>query len=148
MIFDKIENIENYNEISKDVQEFVKKLYEGVEVGRYVLNENCYANVEEYYTKTPEICKLEAHKDYADIQFLLSGKEELQYTNIEGLEVSEEYIKERDIMFFKSPDSRLNSLILSNGYFAYILPYEAHQPQMNYGETSAKVKKVVVKVRV
>lgn len=148
MIFDKIENIQNYNEISKDVQDFVKKLSAGVEIGRYVLNENCYANVEEYYTKAPEICKLEAHKDYADIQFLLSGSEELQYTGIEGLEVSETYVKERDVMFFKSPNYRLNSLILTKGYFAFILPHEAHQPQMNYGETAAKVKKVVVKIKV
>ncbi len=148
MIFDKIENIENYDEISKDVQEFVKKIYGGVEVGRYVLNENCYANVEEYYTKAPEACKLEAHKDYADVQFLLSGKEELQYTGIEGLEIIEAYDKERDIMFFKSPDYRLNSLILSKGYFAFILPHEAHQPQMNYGEASAMVKKAVIKIKV
>lgn len=147
MIFDKFENIENYLEIPDDVKVFVKKLSTDMPAGRQFINDNCYANIDEYATKPAERCRLEAHKKYIDIQLLLSGKEELQFTDIEGLKISEEYDENRDVMFFAGSERKLNSVILSEGYFALLYPHEAHQPQMNYGCESLKVKKVVIKIK-
>ena len=148
MIYDKIENIDKYAEIPDFAVKFIKELSEDIAIGRHELGGDNYANVECYNTKSPENCRPEAHKKYIDIQLLLSGKEELQFTDLAGLSVAEQYDASRDIMFFDRPEFRMNSVILQKGFFAMLFPDEAHQPQMNYGNESLPVKKVVVKIRV
>lgn len=148
MIFDDIKNIRNYPEVDEKIADFILKLTAGQECGKVFLSEDglTYANVDEYTTKTPENCKLEAHKKYIDIQLLLEGVEELDYINVEGLTVKEAYTPERDIMFFEIPEKVLNRIILETGKFALLYPHEAHQPQMAYKNMPSKVKKVVVKI--
>ena len=147
MIFDKLENIDKYSQIPQNARDFIKTLTPQTTCGRHEIDANIYANIEEYETKPIEKCQLEAHKKYIDIQMLLDGKEELDYTSIDGLEISKAYNPTKDVMFFKTPERRLNSVILEKGYFALLYPYEAHQPQMNYADKTACVKKVVVKIR-
>lgn len=146
MITDYIKNIENYPNIPKEVSDFLKNLSQETQIGHYEISENAYANIDIYETKFVENCKFEAHKKYIDIQMLLEGKEELDYMPVEGLEISEVYDKNRDIMFFKTPTEEPDTLQLEPFKFALIYPYEAHRPQMNAGSTSQKVKKVVVKI--
>lgn len=148
MIFDKIKNINKYPEIPTEIADFVKTLSSNIELGKKELDEKNYANVDEYFTKSPENCRLEAHKKYIDIQLLLEGQEELDYISTDNLIVNEDYDTNRDVMFFEPPKKRLNSVILTPGNFVLLYPHEAHMPQMNYGNTSTKVKKVVVKIQV
>lgn len=147
MIFDKIENIGKYN-IDKSAVDFIRTLSLEIPLGKKIISENVWANVEEYTTKLPEHCRLEAHKKFTDIQLLLNGTEELDFTEVNGLEIGEEYSPERDIMFFTRPKRELNKVILKEGYFALLTPDEAHQPQMAYGNVPLQVKKVVVKIPV
>lgn len=148
MIFDDIRNIKNYAEIDEKIVNFIINLKSDTPLGKIYLSDDrlTFANVEEYTTKTVENCRLEAHKKYIDIQLLLEGVEELDYTGVEGLNVAEAYSKERDIMFFETPARVLNRVILEKGKFALLYPHEAHQPQMAYKNTPSKVKKVVVKI--
>ncbi len=148
MIFDDIKNIKNYSQIDYKIADFVLSLASDMPLGKVFLSEDkkTFANVEEYSTKTLENCKLEAHKKYIDIQLLLDGVEELDYTAVAGLKVSEQYDETRDIMFFETPDKVLNKVVLEQGKFAFIPPAEAHQPQMAYKNQPSKVKKVVVKI--
>lgn len=148
MIFDDIKNIKNYALIDEKIADFILNLTAAQECGKVFLSEDrlTYANVEEYTTKTLENCKLEAHKKYIDIQLLLEGVEELDYINVEGLNVKEAYAPERDIMFFETPEKVLNRIILETGKFALLYPHEAYQPQMAYKNAPSKVKKVVVKI--
>ena len=148
MIFDTIKNIKNYAEIDDKIADFILSLTATQDCGKVFLSDDnlTFANVEEYTTKTLDNCKLEAHKKYIDIQLLLSGVEELDYTAVEGLRVSEPYDSARDIMFFASTDMVLNKVILEPGKFVLLYPHEAHQPQMAYKNLPSKVKKVVVKI--
>lgn len=148
MIFDSISNIKNYKEIDTKVADFILSLTDAQACGKVFLSEDklTYANVEEYITKTIENCKPEAHKKYIDIQILLSGVEELDYTCTEGLKISEAYDEVRDIMFFEKTDRVLNRVILEPGNFVLLYPHEAHQPQMAYKNSPSGVKKVVVKI--
>lgn len=149
MIIDKIENIVLYKEISDEVINFIKTLSDKTPLGRKVLSDNVYANVEEYDTKRLENCKFEAHKKYIDIQILLSGVEQLDYMNISGLSVKEEYDCNRDIMFFDdNPNKTPDSVILEPNKFALIFPHEAHKPQVALNNIPQKVKKVVVKIKI
>ena len=68
MIIDKLENISKYNIISQKVIDFLNTLTEETETGHYEIDENSYANIDVYETKSYENCKFEAHKKYIDIQ--------------------------------------------------------------------------------
>lgn len=147
MIIDNLKNIEKYKEISPKVVDFLKTLSKDTPVGHYEIEDGAFANVDVYTTKLHKDCKLEAHKNYIDIQMLLDGVEELDYTAVEGLKVSEAYDENRDVMFFETPQKSLDKVILQGDKFAFIYPHEAHQPQMAFGKQQ-EVKKVVVKIRV
>ena len=148
MIIDSLENMSIYDNIPQNVINFVKTLTPETEIGRYEIDNNSYANVEVYETKNLKDCKFEAHKKYIDIQMLLSGIEELDYTPVKGLKVSEEYDAKRDIMFFENPDRILDSVILEVGKFALIYPHEAHRPQVAFNAKLKTVKKVVIKIHI
>ncbi|AOR38206.1 hypothetical protein BHV42_02895 [Candidatus Melainabacteria bacterium MEL.A1] len=148
MIIDKIENIEKYSQIPISVIKFIKNLTPETPVGHYELENEIFANIDEYTTKLFENCKFEAHKKYIDIQILTTGTEQLDYINIEGLAVSEEYDQNRDVMFFENPTTVPDSVILGNNKFAFIYPHEAHKPQMAINNIQTDVKKVVVKIPV
>lgn len=145
MITDNIKNLKNYDIVSQKVLDFLLDLDANTEAGHYEIDENAYANVDIYNTKPVENCKFEAHKKFIDIQMLLQGSEELDYININGLEVSEAYDENRDVMFFQNPKKTPDTLQLEPFKFALIYPHEAHRPQMGAGQ---QVKKVVVKIAV
>lgn len=148
MIIDKIENIEKYSQIPISVIKFIKNLTPETPVGHYELENGIFANIDKYTTKLFENCKFEAHKKYIDIQIITTGTEQLDYINIEGLAVSEEYDQNRDVMFFENPTTVPDSVILENNKFAFIYPHEAHKPQMAINNIQTDVKKVVVKIPV
>ena len=148
MIIDSLENMSIYDNIPQNVINFVKTLTPETEIGRYEIDKNSYANIDVYETKNLKDCKFEAHKNYIDIQMLLSGIEELDYTPVKDLIVSEKYDEKRDIMFFENPDRISDSVILEVGKFALIYPHEAHRPQVAFNTKLKTVKKVVIKIHI
>lgn len=115
------------------------------EVGKYVIDDDSYYLVQEYNSKMRENCRLEAHKKYVDVQWIVSGEEELDIVAPEGLEVSEEYNGDKDVVFYKAP-VLMQKIILRSGSYMVILPEMAHMPGCAVNESVA-VKKVVIKVR-
>lgn len=148
MIYDNIKNLNKYNEISANVKDFLTGLSAETPVGHYEIDENIYVNIDIYNTKDIDNCKLEAHKKYIDIQMLIEGSERLDYISVDGLDISEQYDDNRDVMFFETPDEPINSIQLTPFNFALIYPHEAHMPQINYNNKTHSVKKVVVKIKV
>jgi len=146
MIIDKLENIESYPQIPSHAIEFVKKLTQSIDCKRYEISETDYVNVETYTTKSHENCFFEAHKNYADIQILLSGIERLDYTEINNLKIKIPYDESRDIAFYENTVKETCNVTLDGTNFVFIFPNEAHRPQMNF-ENSIEVKKAVVKVK-
>lgn len=144
MIIDSIKNIEKYPIISDKVKEFLLSLNSETQTGHYEIDDRTFANIDEYDTKS--FGRFEAHKKYIDIQMLLYGVEQLDCIPVDGLKISEEYNFEKDVMFFENPDKKPDSVLLEPFKFAFIFPHEAHRPQMNAGDTSCSVKKVVVKI--
>jgi len=145
MIIDKITNIEIYKNIPLHAVEFIKSLTPDIKTGRYELTEDDYANVETYLTKPLSDGKFEAHKNYIDIQILLSGKEKIYYRTPGGLTAAAPYNSEKDIIFYKD-DVDSGFVTLDGTNFAVIFPHEAHAPQISTAG-SIEVKKVVVKIK-
>lgn len=145
MIFDKIENLRQYDVVSDKILEFLFNLNENTPVGRYTIDDKVYASVAEYNTKSHENCFFEAHKRYIDIQLLLKGEERLDFRHIDCLTVKEDYNEDKDIIFYTDTET-LGSVKLIPDYFAMLYPQDAHRPQMNSTSESQCVKKVVIKI--
>ena len=148
MIFDDLSNLKEYNLLPPEAYVFIDKLNIFTPDGRYEINDKIYANVETYTRKNEFEATLESHKKFIDIQFLIFGTERIDYTNINGLKVLEEYDHIKDIMFFKRPRAEIGSLYLNGRNFAVFYPQDAHAPQITTMSAQNNVKKVVIKIAV
>lgn len=117
-----------------------------LEVGTYQVNDDFYYMIQEYETKPSDKCRLETHDRYADIQWIISGEEELDTVSRTGLEVEEAYDEKRDVAFWKEPKELCQS-ILTTGSYMVLPPSIAHKPQMRAGSEACHVKKCVAKVK-
>lgn len=149
MIKDKLCNAKTYYKISERLQkgfEWLKTAdLKSLEDGRYEIDgSDIYANVQTYNTK--EDAPYEVHRNYIDIQYMVSGVEKIGINTCQNCSTSIEYDKEKDIEFL---DCNVCSeyLTLDESDFMVFFPQDAHQPALNYDKTLL-VKKVVVKVKV
>ena len=143
MIFDDFKNINLYN-VKDEIKNFILNIDPEIELGLHIISDNAYANVEEYNTR--DFIKLEAHKNYIDIQFLIKGEEKVYTTDLDGLEVSEKYNEEKDVAFYETPKKPLNISYLTKNKFVVLYPDDAHSPCTKIDD-SIKVKKVIVKIK-
>lgn len=151
MIFDNIANCDKYSLIDKRLSaafDFLKKADSSLPDGRYELlpDGEMFASVQSYMTKAPEDSKLEGHRKYIDVQYVLRGTEIIECADISRLRSDIAYDGDRDIEFFEDA-AGLCSLCLSDGDFSIFYPNDIHKPGMKNGESIA-VKKIVVKIRV
>ncbi len=58
-----------------------------------------FANVQEYTTIPWEECAFEAHDQYFDIQYVVSGRELFGYVKRDGLKEKAPYDSEKDLVF-------------------------------------------------
>lgn len=116
-----------------------------LEVGKYTVDENIYYMVQEIDSRTPEVAKLEAHKNYIDIQWMIDGIEKLSVVGLDGLKVKEEYNPEKDVVIYEAPD-RMMDIILTPGAYVVLYPENAHRPNVTVYEQTHN-KKIVVKVK-
>lgn len=149
MILDKIENMQQYNGLSNLLNEGLKFIAEtdfsNFEPGKVLLKDDLlFATVSEYATKPAAECKLEAHRKYIDIQFIVSGEENIGFSTLAGQTPSVPYNTEKDIVFF---NEEVAYFTLTPGTFAIFFPSDLHQPCVAV-DGALNVKKVVVKVAV
>ena len=147
MIVDKLENIANYSEIPADAVNFIRELTDGIKLGKYNIGVSNYANVESYITKNIDDAKFESHKNYIDIQILLSGKERIYVGSVNDMTISVPYSLEKDIMFYDEAVEPYDYITLGDSNFVMLFPHEAHAPQVAVSNSS-EVKKVVVKIKI
>lgn len=150
MIYDKIDNLETYAKISEDIRvglEYLRDLKPEVEVGTYVLSPRVKAIVSEYTTKEVNEKGYEAHKEFIDIQYLVSGVEKIGFVPLEYLKETKAYNVEKDVAFYEDGGVESQELLLGNGYFAILYPQDGHMPQL-WVDGPESVKKVVVKVKI
>ncbi len=118
-------------------------LEKGIEDGKYEIDgDKIFLSISSYKTKEPDDAKLEIHKDYIDVQLVLKGEELIYMDSVEGLREVTPY--KPDAAFYEvSKDA--DSVILKDGEFAVIFPYEGHAPCLAVTEC-ADVRKMVIKI--
>ncbi len=113
-----------------------------VEDGRHDLTDYLYANIQTYQTK--EDALFEAHRDYIDIQYIISGEEKIGVTDYSSCTEAIAYDKEKDIEFLNGNGEYYP---LKEGEYMILYPHDAHKPSISLNNQST-VRKVVVKVRI
>ncbi len=147
MIFDRIENINNYKNLG-NVYTGLKFLAETdfakIPVGKYELDgKNIYYMVQSYETK-PDKTISEAHKKYIDIQYIVKGEEVIAVAPIQTEKTLTDFNEEKDVWHY---ECATQPLVLKEGDFMVLYPSDLHLPGKAVDEP-CEVLKVVVKVRV
>jgi YhcH/YjgK/YiaL family protein len=117
-----------------------------LEVKRHDIDgDNLFALVSEYTTKNEEDAKFEAHRKYADIQYVISGSEQMSIAPVSKMgEVLTPYDDTKDLEFMTVTES--SHYVATPERFFLFFPSDLHRPSVKVGE-NAQVKKVVVKVK-
>lgn len=149
MILDKLENADLYSVMSENLKkgfEYLKNTdFSSLEVGRYKIDgKEVFALVSEYESKAPQDCRPEAHQLYADIQYIVSGREAIGFATLNNQKFTAEYNPDKDIAFFSGKTAPLT---LESGMFAVFFPQDIHRPCMRI-DGPENVKKVVIKLKV
>lgn len=113
-----------------------------------IAGKEVYALVQSYETAVAgEEVRLEAHQNYIDIQYIVSGVEMMGWAPLDALYEATPYNPEKDVFHGLVPVAQLTPLLVRAGYAAVFYPEDAHAPKLAAGRPRA-VKKIVVKVRV
>jgi len=107
--------------------------------------DNVYALPSEYMSKNEEIARFEAHEKYADIQYVISGKELIGVTPMSELkEITDPYDPARDIVFMTV--NNFKDCPANPGKVFMFFPDDIHRPGLKDGD-NAPIKKLVIKVK-
>ena len=149
MIVDKIENSDLYKNLSEKIKksfDYIKQTnLKNLKSGRYDIDgDNIFALISEYQTKTESEGKLEAHRKYIDVQYVIEGEELMGYAPLGNQQTLEPYKEENDIVFFRGDKLFIK---VAKGMFAIFFPEDVHMPGIQVRKKSP-VKKLVIKVKV
>lgn len=112
--------------------------------GRHeLLDDRVFALINRDPGRGHEGARLEAHRKYIDIQYVVDGSEEIGWRpTTECRELVEAYDESRDIMFFADPPHTW--IRLPVGKFMIFFPEDAHAPLAATGDNVKAVIKVAV----
>jgi YhcH/YjgK/YiaL family protein len=116
-----------------------------ITVGVHELDsQNVFVKVTEYNSKNREEVAFEAHKEYSDIQYVVSGTEYIEMADMKGASLKTPYDQTKDIVFYDAKERETH--IGKPGIFFIILPDGLHRSGIRV-DTIAPVKKIVIKVK-
>ncbi|AXS16840.1 TPA: YhcH/YjgK/YiaL family protein [Klebsiella pneumoniae] len=97
-------------------------------------------------TDLPEKRTPETHKDFIDVQFVISGNELAEFGCLGDTKPHVEK-PEDDNYFYDRSGLELNEVKLTDGDFVIFFPWDIHSP-LCHKSVSSKVRKIVAKVPV
>ena len=147
MVIDIFENAEKYENLHVGFtacMELVQRIVtENAAPGRYEGVNGAYAVVSEYETRIDDAPRFENHREYIDVQVLVSGAETVLAGAALGSELVEPYTPDAE---FYAAAAAVQSITLRPGVFALFFPGDAHAPGLADGGNPALVKKIVGKL--
>ena len=99
--------------------------------------------VQEYITRKRAETQYEAHRKYADIQYVVKGAELMGIARLQDTSVVQPYDDQNDIVFLHA--TRETIYHASRESFFVFFPDDAHRPCIRNG-SCGPVKKIVVKI--
>lgn len=130
----------------KAIQYALATDFTNMESGKYQIDgDNVFAIANEFMTKPLSECDPESHRDYADIQIIISGVERFGYAPLVDQPASTPYNPENDVALYSIPEEELSYITLTSGQFIVFFPSDIHQPEV-FQHQPDLVKKVVLKI--
>lgn len=120
--------------------------FDNLRVGKYMVDEDFYYTVQEYTAFDENVSRYESHREYIDIQWIVSGIERLYITDVSNLNPCTSYDSEKDIVFYHASDQQ-NSMVLTAGSIAILDPSSAHKPG-RFNNLDCKIIKICGKLKI
>ena len=151
MIIDTIQNCEKYALLHKNFQrafDAIKNVLDkDMPVGKYEIDgADLFISVQEYNTKLAENARFEAHRKYIDIQYIVSGEEVVEVTDLSKTTIETEYNETKDMEFYTPTGSVWRGSLTAGGYGIFF-PNDVHRPALAVEGVPAPVKKILVKIK-
>lgn len=150
MICDSIKNLSRYNiPMRKRIAAFLEAhdplslTQDEIEIDGREL----FVRPSAYQTRPPEEGRFEEHTVYADLQYVVSGAEIMQFAPADVLVPATEYDTRGDIRFFTA-DRDITDVLVRAGEFVVYFPGEAHRPMCQRGIGPETVRKLVFKIKI
>lgn len=149
MILDKLENADNYFDCVPGLERFIDfwkdNDLEEMPACKIRLDGNDFViNINDFKGKEEADCRMEAHRDYLDIQIPLTDDEEMGWkAQVDCCDITSEYNEQKDVEFYG--DKATAKFLVPAGHFAVFFPQDAHQPGIAPGK---EYRKIIVKVKV
>ena len=152
MVFDSLKNAELYyslNDKFKIAFDFLKNYKDGdYALGKHeICGSDVFAVVQEYTIQPEKEGIFEGHKNYIDIQYIVSGIEKIGVVELSKAKLEKEYDESIDAAFY-SGNGKSYDLLCEAGDYAILFPHDIHRPGMPALDTATNIKKIVVKVKV
>ena len=130
--------------------DYLKQFDPNTPDGRYEIDgKRLYAMVQRYETAPEEAKTWESHRAYADIQYIVAGREKILCAPVEELQSAVPYNEAKDVEKYTNEGVRnISASVLPAGFFGIYLPQDGHKPGIMAGEGGEPVVKVVLKVQV
>lgn len=144
MIIDNINSSEKYNNMHKDFEkvfDYLKKL-DPTTIGRVDLSDTVWVTTSLTPDSESNTKPFEAHRNYLDIHYIVSGKETFGYSNTDRLTSIQEYNELED---FELLEGEISTIILNEGDFCIIYPEDSHIPFMK--KLSDHLVRAVAKIK-
>lgn len=102
-----------------------------------------------YYTEeASDSLRYEAHREFIDVQYIISGSETMKWLPLDEIEVTQEYSQEGDCLLGVPQNGSQGDIPFRAGQVMILYPTDAHAPGVANGEGPLEVKKLVIKVPV
>ena len=149
MIFDSIENINNYISLNQNFEKafnFIKtNNLEEFSDGRHEIDgDNIFILIQSYTSREEKENTWESHKKYIDIQYILKGKEIMGFNPVKQLTINGDYLEKEDVAFYEPVDN-WTKLQVEEGQFAIFFPEDGHKPCC-INVKPELIKKAVIKI--
>ena len=149
MIFDNVDNLSKYEGIgwlTRALELRGRFSDPSVEPGAHPVDDSLRAAVNRYTSAPAEKDRFENHRDWIDVQFMVSGSEEIRVCSASDLVIAKPYDPAADYELGEPASGAFSSVILRPGDFLVLWPGEAHYPGIA-PSSPAPVSKIVFKVR-
>jgi len=148
MVLSNIKNHSRYSNLhplfSKAFSYLENMEIETLTEGKTEINgDDLFAIISKPGNSTEQTLKLEAHKKYIDIHYIIEGTELFGWKNLTACKnVEGEFNIEKDFVLYD--DQEFTSLLLQKNTFVIVYPEDAHCP----GIKTENLHKVVLKIKI
>ena len=149
MIADTIKNYKLYTGLGDNFREAFDFINtqdsEKIPPGRYELKGSMYYMIQNFETKPESEGFFESHCKYIDLQYVIRGRERIDYNHVSALTLRDPYDEGKDMVVYDGAGYRY---ILNPGFFVVYFPEDAHMPNLWAAKGPEKIFKAVVKIPV